>query len=100
MTRKGTESGCLAQSSGDKNYIAKHIRETAMRRMRFWPRCESSPYLGPRWFSNLGVRMHFVIKMLGKAVLESPNWAGHRCKRPAFQSLLCHLLALELGQVI
>lgn len=43
---------------------------------------------------------HFLAKKHGKAVLESSNRAGCRCRTPAFQSFLHHLLAFNLGQVI
>lgn len=48
---------------------------------------------GLHWVSNLGIRSH----LLGKAVLEVPNWSGDRCQRSAFQSLPCHVCALDLG---
>lgn len=73
------------------------ITKTAMRRMQFGQNVRVDPYCGFHWVSNLGIRSHFLARILSKAVLEGPNRSGHRCQRPAFQSLF---IPLTSGQVI
>ena len=92
----------MAQSEEEKkNDIAKHIRETGMRRMRFGPRWESRAYRRPQGVSNLGVRTHFLARMPGKAVLESAIRLRTQTQKTCFlPTLLQYLLAFDLGQVI
>lgn len=63
MTIKGTR---ILIKEEKKNYIAKHIRETRMRRMRFGLRCESRAYYRPHRVSNLESRPTFSPRGLAK----------------------------------
>ena len=67
-----------------------------VKRMWFWPTCESRPYCRPHYFQIWVSRRTFLPRCPAKHYYwRVPSWAGFRCRRPAFQSLFHHLLALD-----
>lgn len=86
-------SGCLAQSSDDKNYIAKHIRKQRRAGCGFVQDVRAEPSAD---FTRFQIQVFGPISlpryMAKQSVAwKSQNWAGHRCRRllsnPCFLTL-------------
>lgn len=98
------ESWCLARGSEDKDYVAKHFREIGMRRMWFWPRCESSSYCGHTGFQIWVSRSTFIPRSLTKQywrvqtvlVIEAEGLLSNPCSATFLHLTLGSLFHLSI----